>query len=96
MTLHRMTSILPAESPFPIPNSAGLGDGAAGGEGIAHAVPEVSLRELDSEIYRDMRWCPNCAGEKVFVEVFEFESGRMGVCLGCGEERVVRFSRMVA
>ena len=100
MTLHRMTSILPADLPTPTLTPAGLGDGAAAGEAIAHAVPEVSLhdslRELDSEIYRDMRWCPNCAGEKVFVEVYEFESGRVGVCLGCGEERVVRFTRMVA
>ena len=104
MTLHRMTSILPAESPFPIPTSAGLGDGAAGGEATAHAVPDVPFVSaftqepctLDSEIYRDMRWCPNCAGQPVFVEIFEFESGRMGGCLGCGEERVVRFTRMVA
>ena len=100
MTLHRMTSILPADLPTPTLTPAGLGDGAAAGEAIAHAVPEdsqqASLRELDSEIYRDMRWCPNCAGEKVFVEVYEFESGRVGVCLGCGEERVVRFTRMVA
>jgi hypothetical protein len=49
---------------------------------------------LDSDKYRDMRWCANCAGEQVFVEVFEFESGRVGVCLGCGQERVIPFSRV--
>lgn len=48
---------------------------------------------LDPLIYRDMRWCVNCAGEQVFVEVFECEAGRVGVCMGCGDERVVRFSR---
>ena len=84
-------SMLPTE-PIPIPTSVGREDGGAGGEGIAPAVLDV----LDQDVYRDMRWCPNCAGEKVFVEVYEFESGRVGVCLGCGEERVVRFSRMVA
>ena len=84
--------MLPTE-PIPIPStSVGREDGGGGGEGIAPAVLDV----LDQDVYRDMRWCPNCAGEKVFVEVYEFESGRVGVCLGCGEERVVRFTRMVA
>jgi len=49
---------------------------------------------LDSDKYRDMRWCVNCGGEQVFVEVYEFELGRVGVCLGCGEERVVLFTRV--
>jgi len=51
---------------------------------------------LDPEICRDMRWCINCGGEKVFVEIFEFDGGRMGVCLGCGEERVEPFTRTVS
>lgn len=49
---------------------------------------------LDSDICRDMRWCVNCAGEQIFVEVYEFEGGRLGVCLGCGDERVMLFSRV--
>jgi hypothetical protein len=49
---------------------------------------------LDSDRYRDMRWCANCGGEQVFVPVYEFEGGRVGVCLGCGDERVARFSRV--
>ncbi len=49
---------------------------------------------LDPEVYQDMRWCAKCAGEQIFVEVYEFESGRVGVCLGCGDESVVRFSRV--
>ncbi len=90
--MNSLIFMLPTE-PIPIPStSVGREDGGAGGEGIAHAVLDV----LDQDVYRDMRWCPNCAGEKVFVEVYEFESGRMGVCLGCGEERVVRFTSIVA
>lgn len=48
---------------------------------------------LDSDVYREMRWCVNCGGEQVFVEVYEFEAGRVGFCLGCGEEKIVGFSR---
>jgi hypothetical protein len=58
--------------------------GAASGRGIA---------ALDLDLHRDMRWCANCGGEQVFLEVYEFEEGRVGVCLGCGEERIVRFTR---
>ena len=50
---------------------------------------------LDPEIYRDTRWCVNCGGPQVFVEVFECEAGRMGVCMGCGDEKFVGFSRTV-
>jgi hypothetical protein len=48
---------------------------------------------LDPDIYRDMRWCSNCGGQRVFLEVFEFEGGRVGICLGCGEERIALFTR---
>ena len=48
---------------------------------------------LDPFLYQRMRWCVNCGGEQVFVEVFECEAGRVGVCLGCGDERVIPFSR---
>lgn len=54
----------------------------------------ISVAVLDSEVCRDMRSCFNCAGEQVFVEVYEFDGGRVGVCLGCGEERVVGFTRV--
>ena len=49
---------------------------------------------LDSAIHRDPRWCSNCGGPQTFVEVYEFEGGRLGVCLGCGEERVAPFTRV--
>jgi hypothetical protein len=48
---------------------------------------------LDPFLYQGMRWCVNCAGEQVFVEVFECEAGRVGFCMGCGNERVIPFSR---
>lgn len=55
--------------------------------------PNPEVTALDPEIYRDMRWCARCAGPELFVEVYEFEGGRLGVCMGCGEERVVGWSR---
>ena len=67
----------------------GCGDGGCclGGETVA---------VLDSSVYQDMRWCVNCGGPQVFVVVYEFEGGRLGVCLGCGDERVAPFSRTTA
>lgn len=65
----------------------------------AHAVSveggclPCSPAALDPFLYQQMRWCVNCGGEQVFVEVFETDFGRVGCCLGCGEERVVQFSR---
>jgi hypothetical protein len=54
----------------------------------------LHIAVLDSDVCRDMRWCVNCAGEQIFVEVYEFDGGRVGCCLGCGDERVIRFTRM--
>jgi hypothetical protein len=51
---------------------------------------------LDSRVYRDMRWCPNCGGEQMFLPVYEFEGGRVGVCFGCGDEKVAAFTRTTA
>lgn len=48
---------------------------------------------LDSDVYRESRWCANCAGDVLFVEVFETDFGRGGFCMGCGEEKFVAFSR---
>jgi hypothetical protein len=53
----------------------------------------ASFVALDTDVYRDMRWCSNCGGQRIFLEVFEFEAGRVGVCLGCGEERIALFTR---
>jgi hypothetical protein len=51
------------------------------------------LSTLDSDVYRDMRWCSNCGGEQIFLELFEFAEGRVGVCLGCEQKKVVLFTR---
>jgi len=53
------------------------------------AVPSAILETWVQE----MRHCDRCGGEQIFVLAWEFESGRVGVCLGCGEERIERFSR---
>jgi hypothetical protein len=77
-----ITESVPSASPL-------VADGK--GEGGAQKV----LALLDTDVYRDMRQCINCGGPEVFVEVFECEAGRVGVCLGCGEERIIPFSRAV-
>lgn len=48
---------------------------------------------LDLAIYQDMVWCSNCGGARIFLPVFEFEGGRVGCCLGCGDERIAPFTR---
>ena len=52
-----------------------------------------TVAALDPFVYRDMRWCVNCGGEQLFVEVFQCDAGRVGVCFGCGEERIERWTR---
>jgi hypothetical protein len=44
-------------------------------------------------IYQDMSWCRKCAGDRIFLEVYEFEGGRVGYCVGCGDERIAPFTR---
>jgi hypothetical protein len=60
-----------------------------------HLEASPGFTVLDSEIFRDPRWCANCGGTQTFVEVYEFESGRVGFCLGCGEEKTRWFTRTV-
>ena len=81
MPVESMTSLL-TESTHP--HSVSQGDGCAA----------THVAVLDSDVCRDMRWCPGCGGEQIFVEVYEFDAGRVGVCLGCGEERVISFTRV--
>jgi hypothetical protein len=57
---------------------------------------EISPEPTFADRYQDMRWCINCAGEQLFVVVSEFEGGRIGFCFGCGDERVVPFSRVTS
>ena len=53
----------------------------------------IQLVPLDSTIQQQPEWCAHCGGLQTFVEVFEFDGGRLGFCLGCGDERVARFTR---
>jgi hypothetical protein len=48
---------------------------------------------LDHNLYRDLHWCAKCAGPQMFLEIFEFENGRLVCCQGCGDERVIPFTR---
>lgn len=43
--------------------------------------------------YQDMQNCIRCGGPQIFVPVFEVEAGRVGICFGCGEEKLVPFTR---
>lgn len=87
------TDNLPTERFPPNPKSVGARD--EGGE-EPNAFIGGGFAVLDSRVYRDMRWCIRCGGEEVFIEVYEFEGGRVGVCLGCGDERVIPFSRTMS
>ena len=51
---------------------------------------------LDPFLYQEMKDCSRCGGEEIFVAVYECEFGRVGICLGCGEEKMQRFERSVA
>lgn len=66
--------------------SAGLQAGAS--------PPRGTYARLEPFLYQSMRWCARCAGEEIFVPVFECHAGRVGLCLGCGEEKLIPFSRM--
>lgn len=51
---------------------------------------------LDPLVYQEMRWCPDCAGERVFVPILEIDAGRVGICLGCDSRKFIPFSRECA
>ena len=77
--IHRVDQVckLPAEvlSPSPPPSSVGVRNGDL----------RWDFAVLDSWVHQDMRWCKNCAGEKLFVPVDRFPCGWRGYCLGCEE-----------
>lgn len=57
---------------------------------------ECGLASLDPFVYEELRWCANCGGEQRFFPCFEFDGGRVGVCFGCGDEKVIPFTRETA
>ena len=86
--MNSLIFMLPTE-PIPIPStSVGREDGGAGGEGIAPAVLDVPI-EFDD-------FCARCGKWQRFIAEFQVGNGLFGCCPFCGEERVVRFTRMVA
>jgi hypothetical protein len=70
------------ESRLP-PCSVGVGDGNQC-LGVAVLDPHVEW----------MRWCSICDSEQIFVAGWQCNSGLVGCCLGCGDERVEPFSRV--
>lgn len=79
---------LPIEFPSCSVRSVGRTD-----EGGDPSVTGGGIAALDPFVYRDMRWCAKCGREEQFCEMLEGSAGRGGVCLGCGDERVVAFGR---
>jgi hypothetical protein len=62
--------------------------------GDSCGVPTMrTVAALDPFLYQEMRWCAKRDEPQIFVEVFECEAGRLGVCLGCGEERIEQWTR---
>lgn len=91
MTLYRMNSTSPAGSEHPQILSPA---GSEGGDSrLTLECPTAGVAALDPFVHRDMRWCEICEDFREFAEVLEDEAGRVGVCLGCGNERRARFSR---
>jgi hypothetical protein len=56
------------------------------------AVPDLPVA-VDPFLYQEMRWCGKRQEFQIFVEVFRCEAGRLGICLGCGEERIEQWTR---
>lgn len=52
----------------------------------------VDFATLEVKI-EDMRFCERCGGEQIFVFGWACEAGLVGCCLGCGEEKLVRWTR---
>jgi hypothetical protein len=75
-----------------VPSASPLVADGKGDEGEPRAV----LALLDTDVYRDPRWCEHCESLEEFVEFAECGIGRGGFCRRCGKERVIRFSRAVA
>lgn len=53
-----------------------------------------SPARLDPCKYQDMHWCSDCGGPRIVISVFEIESGRFALCLGCGGEKFLPFTRI--
>jgi len=76
-------------------NPTSLGIMAGGGEPVGTGGFAVLTTETGLWKNRDPRWCPDCGRMETFLQVYECDSGRIGVCLGCGGEKREAFTRTV-
>ena len=86
----------PTETPCgATPLSVGVGDGERGSpahRGLS-AVPDLPpIFDLPTKV-EFMRWCEVCEQVERFVAAWECMYGLVGCCLGCGDERVLLWSR---
>ena len=79
-------TLQPTEPPKALPHSVRAESGDSCGA-------RSSVAALDPFLYQEMRWCAKRDEPQIFVEVFQCEAGRLGVCLGCGEERIEQWTR---
>jgi hypothetical protein len=68
-----------------------------GNEGVPENPAAVSdpFVALNTQVFRDVRWCSNCAGPRVAIDVYEIEGFRLVACQGCGEEKFIPFTRSI-
>ena len=62
---------------------------------LTHPAPESpNVVTLEPWLYQDNHWCVHCGGIRIAIAVFEIESGRIALCMGCGEEKFQPFTRV--
>jgi hypothetical protein len=49
------------------------------------------ITPLKTEV-RFMRYCETCDTEETFVAAWSCDAGLVGCCIGCGAERIARFT----
>lgn len=82
MTLHRMTSLTE-----PTPSTR-----TVSAEGGDHTFPEPRIAVL-AHFVEFNQLCKVCQCEQIFRAGWQVDAGLLGCCLGCGDERVVEWTR---
>jgi hypothetical protein len=59
--------------------------------GFSEYVGDITPLETNVEF---TRFCPKCDSEQTFIAGWQCESGLVGCCLGCGDERIAPFTRV--
>jgi len=86
-------SLRALELPTALPHSSGA---ESDDPAVCGRESVTGIVALDPFVHQEMRHCYDCAGPQIFLPMYEIEIGRVGVCLGCGRERIERFSRTVS